>query len=53
MRHIDDLKFELEAMLYRAQVSKDVASVNSLAFCLDTLQQLQQALEKEIDDEAT
>jgi len=45
MRHIDDLNFELNACLDRAKKTKDESLVNSLLFCLLTIDELEQCLE--------
>jgi hypothetical protein len=45
MRHIDDLNFELNACLDRARKTKDESLVNSLLFCLLTIDELEQCLE--------
>jgi hypothetical protein len=45
MRHIEDLNFELNVCLDRAKKTKDESLVNSLLFCLLTIDELEQCLE--------
>ena len=47
MRHIDDLNFELNACLDRAKKTKDESLVNSLLFCLLTIDELEKTIKSE------
>jgi hypothetical protein len=47
MRHIDDLNFELNACLDRAKKTKDEPLVNSLLFCLLTIDELEKTIKSE------
>jgi hypothetical protein len=50
-RHMEDLEFELDACLIRAKKINDSALINGLLYCLETIEEYQDAVRSAKNDD--